>query len=151
MRRVRFREVTGPRPQSLCPSAPLPLSTWLPLYLALLSSSCVILGKSICLSEPIYLIYERVLIMFIYLTNCCGASQDGDVVNAKSLDMCCGQWHPNQIPVFPGLGSLRGWERSHCLQLGHSLMVSTSYWPPIAQSREEVVMSLLRASLTHTQ
>lgn len=74
MRRLRFREVKklaqGHRAGSTLPS----MSLFSRLFLALLSSSCVTLDKSICLSEPIYVIYKMGLIVFTYLTSGCGAS-----------------------------------------------------------------------------
>lgn len=55
------------------------------LSLALLSHSCVTLGESICLSEPIYLIYKVGLIVFTYLASGCG--------NGKALGKRQGTGH----------------------------------------------------------
>lgn len=74
MRRLRFREVKK-LAQSRRAGSTLPsISLFSRLFLAVLSSSCVTLDKSICLSEPIYLIYKMGLIVSTYLTSCCGAS-----------------------------------------------------------------------------
>lgn len=76
------------------------------LYLALLSSSCVTLGKSICLSEPTYLIYKMGLVVFTYLTSCCRAlmrwGMQRPSVSTKAPNMRYGHMTPTQIPVFSG-------------------------------------------------
>lgn len=127
------------------------------LYLALLSSSYAILGKSFCLYEPIYLVYEGGLIMFIYLTNCCGASTRWGLGKCQVTGYVLWSVAPQlRFQCFPGLGSLSGMGKKPLPSTGpqfdglYELLVSSSSEQE-GSSGGSARMSLLRASLMHIQ